>query len=386
MRSSGDDPYNACLRSYSSLDWEVGTGPLSHLQYVIKDNISIAGYPTSWGLEPAAVESAADTAAIVSELTQQGASLLGATNLDPCALSCTGDNPYYGKVLNPTDAELIAGGSSSGCAAAVAAGLADFAVGTDMGGSIRLPAAACGLFGLKCSPKAKWKAGVLGLDSLLDTVGFLARECNVLLEVCSALSFEPSNVSGAVCFVVPCESLDLLDPESKQAFELACEGIAGRHEVRWETGEFGFKASVEIYKHLVAASFVRLIDGLPNAPQLPDVARVVYALGKSLSTEQERDYTSQAERLSLEARRILSDGLSCILLPTLPGSIPSWGELKNSASESLNHLLLLANIIGFPAISCPAHSPNLPGLQLIGPPQSELGLLRIAELLESTQQ
>ncbi len=154
---------------------EPGPGP----RVAVKDLIAVAGLPTTAGC-PAYAERHPDPApadaAVVAALRAGGARIVGTTTLHELGLGRTGINAWYGTARNPLDPRLIPGGSSSGSAVAVAAGEADLGVGTDTGGSIRIPAACCGIAGLKTTLGRVSRQGVVPTAPSLDTVGFLARD------------------------------------------------------------------------------------------------------------------------------------------------------------------------------------------------------------------
>ncbi|MGF7234041.1 MAG: amidase [Frankia sp.] len=154
---------------------EPGAGP----RLAVKDLIAVAGLPTSAGCPAYAErhpEPAAADAAVVAAMRAAGARIAGTTTLHELGLGRTGINAWYGTARNPLDPRLIPGGSSSGSAAAVASGDADLGVGTDTGGSIRIPAACCGIAGLKTTHGRVSRHGVVAAAPSLDTVGFLARD------------------------------------------------------------------------------------------------------------------------------------------------------------------------------------------------------------------
>src|SRR4051812_47312865 len=149
------------------------SGPLDGLSFAVKDLIDIAGHQTGCG-NPArlATHPAATSHAICVELLlAAGARCEGKTITDEIAFSLLGENHFYGTPLNPAAPERVPGGSSSRSASAVACGLVDFAVGTDTGGSVRIPASNCGIFGLRPSQGFVSVAGVMPLSPTFDTVG-----------------------------------------------------------------------------------------------------------------------------------------------------------------------------------------------------------------------
>lgn len=164
-------------------------GPLSGLSFAAKDLFAVRGHRSSAGHPAFALRQApADRDAhAVQALLDAGADLVGVTVLDELAYSLVGQNPFYGTPANPRAPGRVCGGSSCGSAAAVAACLCDFALGTDTGGSIRVPASFCGLFGLRPSHGAISTDGLVPLAPSFDTVGFFAREPHTFESVARVL-------------------------------------------------------------------------------------------------------------------------------------------------------------------------------------------------------
>jgi amidase len=162
-----------------------GSGPLDGLRFAVKDTIDVAGFKTGCGnltwrdSHPAAVVHAV----CVEQLLHAGARCVGKTISDELALSLLGENHFYGTPLNPRAPDRVPGGSSSGSASAVACGLVDFALGTDTGGSIRVPASNCGIWGFRPSHDSISIAGVNPLAPSFDTVAVLAQSADVLAKV-----------------------------------------------------------------------------------------------------------------------------------------------------------------------------------------------------------
>ncbi len=150
-------------------------GPLHGIPISLKDNIYTAGIPTTAGSKILKDFVPKEDAAVVAQLKNAGAVIVGKTNMHEFAYGVTSNNPHYGAVHNPWDLSRIPGGSSGGSAAAVAAGLCYGSIGTDTGGSIRIPAALCGIVGLKPHYRRVSTRGVVPLSKSLDHVGPLAR-------------------------------------------------------------------------------------------------------------------------------------------------------------------------------------------------------------------
>ena len=165
------------------------SGPLDGLTFAVKDLIDVAGHRTGCGNPTwlATHPPATVSAICVEQLLAAGARCEGKTITDEIAFSLLGENHHYGTPLNPAAPDRVPGGSSSGSASAVACGLVDFALGTDTGGSVRIPASNCGIWGLRPSHGFISVAGVMPLAPTLDTVGVFARDINVLERAAAVL-------------------------------------------------------------------------------------------------------------------------------------------------------------------------------------------------------
>ncbi|MEJ2688033.1 MAG: amidase [Gammaproteobacteria bacterium] len=162
-----------------------GSGPLNGLTFAVKDLIDIAGYITGGGNPDWAADQApaVRSAPVVDILLNAGSTFVGKTITDELAFSLEGANVHYGTPLNPRCPDRLPGGSSSGSAAAVAAGLSDFALGTDTGGSVRVPASFCGLYGFRPTHGRVPTSGVVPFAPSYDTVGWFARSAKLLARV-----------------------------------------------------------------------------------------------------------------------------------------------------------------------------------------------------------
>ena len=167
----------------------IGSGPLDALRFAVKDTIDVAGFKTGCG-NPTWRDShraAVVHAVCVEQFLHTGARCVGKTISDELAFSLLGENHFYGTPLNAHAPDRVPGGSSSGSASAVACGLVDFALGTDTGGSVRVPASNCGIWGFRPSHGFVSVAGVNPLAPSFDTVGILARKADVLAKVALVL-------------------------------------------------------------------------------------------------------------------------------------------------------------------------------------------------------
>jgi amidase len=193
-------------------------GVLSGLSYGLKDIYDIAGIPTAFG-SPAWLKSHStptSTAAFVETLSNAGANLLGKTHTDELTYSILGMNAHYGTPLNSRSPLRVPGGSSSGSAAAVAAGLVDFAIGSDTGGSVRAPASFCGVYGIRTTHGRISLKHARGLAKSFDALGWFAKDPHILLQVGEVLLTEKVSTAHKK------PKYFLL----KEAFQLAPEAIA----------------------------------------------------------------------------------------------------------------------------------------------------------------
>ena len=231
-------------------------GPLAGWRVGVKDLVAVAGHPVRCGSAATwdAPAEAAD-APIVAALREAGGVVVGATKLHEFAFGTTGVNAPFGTPDNPAAPGRAPGGSSSGSGAAVAAGEADLAVGTDTGGSVRIPAALCGVIGLKPSSGALPTDGVVALSPTLDHVGFLVGDVEHLVAASAALGLlgpgaareapEPASLRLGVARGV----IDLCDGEVVDGWLAALERLAGAFElveVDWPGGEAVFAATTAI--------------------------------------------------------------------------------------------------------------------------------------------
>ena len=241
------------------------SGELSDLSFAAKDNIDVAGETTGNG-SPSWSEThfkSVVNAICLEQLLSAGATYLGKTKSDELAYSLIGINSFYGTPLNPKAPERVPGGSSSGSASAVASKLLDFAIGTDTGGSIRVPASNCGIWGYRPSHGMISASGVSALAPSFDTVGVLAQTGKVLekvMQVLLAKDSEKSNMSPSICFVddvfqmADKQIVDAMKPiidkipELTKVQSLKLADITDKHvNCEWLFEQSGFLLSAEIW-------------------------------------------------------------------------------------------------------------------------------------------
>lgn len=367
-----------------------GAGPLAGVPVGLKDIIDVAGVPTTCGSRTRAGHVAGHDAPCWTRMREAGAQLAGKLVTHEFAAGVTCEDTPFGTVRNPLDTRHMAGGSSGGPAAAVAAGLVTVALGTDTGGSIRIPAACCGVVGLKPTFGRVPTEGVQPLAWSLDHVGPIARtvrDAALVLDVIAGTSCEPAARSGAehgahgLRMGVPVEWLGGLQPAVRTAFEDALQDLrrAGAEitEVRGlpDPGSLALVNRVIAYAEGSACHDQLLRSAAPfGEPILPRLQAGRFLLaGEYLA----------AQRLRADACRSFARAWAAadvLVTPTLPCTAPLLGTATLRAggqAEPLGTTLIRYtapfNLAGLPALTVPSRtSGRLPaGLQLIAPPTED---------------
>ena len=378
-------------------------GPLHGVPVSLKDVIDLAGTPTTAATAARAEHLAAADAAVTARLRAAGAVVVGKCNLHELAFGTTGEASAFGPTRNPHDPRHVAGGSSSGSAVSVSTGMALASVGTDTGGSIRIPASACGVVGLKPTHGEVSVDGVVPLAPSLDHVGPIARsarDADTLYRVLGgasagggAIDARPARVPSRPRLGVPRRYfLDLLEPAVEAAFQAAVERLAGA-ACRIADAEIPHGADAgPVYLHTqlpeASACHRALLDR--RAEALSEEVRLRLALGRYVLAE---DYVRAQRGRAILAREVDAalDRCDALLLPTLPIVPPRLGVEKvavGGTTEAVRPLTLrltqLFDLTGHPAIAMPCgRAGGLPaGLQLAGRRHGTGALLALAAALE----
>ncbi|HEV7460270.1 MAG TPA: Asp-tRNA(Asn)/Glu-tRNA(Gln) amidotransferase subunit GatA [Solirubrobacteraceae bacterium] len=406
------------------------SSPLGGVPVAAKDLFCTEGIPSQAGSRILEGYRPPYTATVVSRLADAGAPLLGKTNQDEFAMGSSTENSGYGPTLNPWDRTRVPGGSSGGSAAAVAAGLAPWAIGTDTGGSIRQPAALCGIVGLKPTYGACSRYGMIAFASSLDQAGPLARDVRdaallfahmVGRDPRDATSLEfpepvrlpeserldglrlgvPEELSSDAAGIEPGvreafeASLQLAEelgatvqavqlphaPHALSAYYLIAPAEASSNLARFDGVRYGLRVEgeslLEMYERTRAAGF-------------GDEAKRRIMLGTyALSSGYYDAYYGRAQRVRTkisEDFRAAFEQVDFVVTPTSPTvAFPLGAKLDDPLAMYLNdYCTIPMPLAGIPAISIPnGLSEGLPvGLQLAGPAFSENGLLDAAHALE----
>jgi aspartyl-tRNA(Asn)/glutamyl-tRNA(Gln) amidotransferase subunit A len=377
-------------------------GALHGVCITIKDNIDVAGETTMAGGVVCVGEAPAlHDAPVLQRLREAGAVMLGKTNMSEFAFSGVGINPHHGTPANPADAAhgRVPGGSSSGAAVSVALGLAEVGIGTDTGGSIRIPAALCGLVGFKSTQARIPCTGVMELSRTLDTVGSITRSVRACLAVDAVLSQQPlptdaANLRGLRFAVPQTLMMDDVDATVSQAFARTLRRIseAGAQVVEIPFTELGDIAAlsmpggfspIESY----AAHQARLERGAHQIDHRV-VARMM--LGKGISAQDYLELHNRRHAWIAAAQQTLH-GFDAMLCPTVPMVAPLTEPLlkDDEAFFKVNRLLLrnpsAINYLDGCAWSLPCHEAGeLPvGLMVSSVAGQDAHLARVALALEN---
>jgi aspartyl-tRNA(Asn)/glutamyl-tRNA(Gln) amidotransferase subunit A len=378
----------------------VSLGPLDGTIVSVKDLFDVAGEVTTAGSRVLAGAAAAVAdAAAVQRLRQGGAVLIGRTNMTEFAFSGVGYNPHYGTPGNPHDRARIPGGSSSGAAVSVADRMAEIGMGSDTGGSLRIPAALCGVVGFKSTIGRVPTAGAFPLSTTLDTVGTLSAsvaDCARAFAVLSGSGI-PAGTAAKLPRLAAIRTGRLLDetePAVVAAFESAQRRI-GR--------AVGDIATLDIEDLLDDMAAMHRLGTFPAVEAAATLEEVMKSRGADMDplvrARVERglqiraaDYARMlAQRRDLIARMDarLAD-CDAVMLPTVPIRAPTIAEASRSDGFARINMLLLrntmvANIFDLPAISLPLPVDGLPvGLMLMGRRGQDERLLAVASRVEAT--
>ena len=353
-------------------DAAFGTGPLADVTVGVKSNIAVRGLPWTGGMAHLRGNIAREDAPVVAALRRAGAKILGTLNMHEAALGAVTDNAFYGRTHNPHRPGYTPGGSSGGSGAAVAAGLCELALGTDTLGSVRIPAAYCGVYGLKPTHRAIDDAGMLFLDARLDSIGPLARDLAMIERAWAVIGIAGSaaplsrlvtlrNLAGVECqpavldgYQAALGALDLarseIDlPAGTSAIRTAALASAGRALIA-DLGDHRVEASDELRSVLSAVEKIPENAGLLAATR----AALVDALG--------------------------SDGV--LLMPTTPHGAFAHGTRAPATQADFTGL---ANVAGLPALALPSgrNADGLPvSVQIMGPAGSEPALIALARQID----
>ena len=381
-------------------------GPLHGIPISLKDLFDTAGIRTTAASKLYLERVPREDAEVVRRLRAAGAVILGKTNLHEFAYGGSGLISHFGPARNPWDTERITGGSSSGSAAAVAAGLGYATIGSDTAGSIRLPAAYCGLVGIKPTYGLAPLRGVIPLSWSLDHVGPLARTVRDAAIVLRAIAgYDPRDITSSkilgedyaaaldrppepMTVGLACNLFDDMDPEVKRIVDagiLLLQQFASLKELTLPVDKDRTVSAAETF-----AYHAEHVAASPDAYQ-PETLRRIRS-GAEISAA---DYIRKKQELDALRRgaNALFKDVDVIVTPTVPIPPPTIEELTGDPTKLRPAELVMLrntrpfNVLGLPAVSVPCGftKAGLPvGMQIAGPPGAEATVLRLAYFYEQT--
>jgi amidase len=395
-RDPPNDPLGAfCRENHAVLEGTVD-GPLAGHTFAAKDVFDIAGERTGFGNPTwlATHTPAVKTAEAVLRLVDAGANMIARTVTDELTYSLTGENIHYGTPINPRCLDRVPGGSSSGSAVAVAGGLVDFSLGTDCGGSVRLPASYCGVFGMRPTHGRVPLHGVVPFAPSFDTAGWFAVDAILLERVGRTLLDDKGAPSPPHRLLIPVDAFALVEPPVVDALRtgvnLAGHAVGRTEEVTVSVE--GLATWMEVFRTIQAAeiwanhgSWIR-----EAKPKLGPGIRERVEWASTIDATDVADARSKRKMIISRLEQLLCDGF-ILCLPTAPRIAP----LRNSSTSDLEVtyrsqamcLLCIAGLGGLPQVTLPlAELDGCPlGLSLVGPRGSDVQLLDLAVSLTRRQ-
>ena len=378
-----------------------GTGLLAGVPIVVKDLMQVAGMPLTGGGKAMGRVVATHDAEVVARLKRSGAVVVGLANLHEFAYGITSDNAHFGRVVNPTAPSRIAGGSSGGSAAAVAAGIVRHATGTDTGGSIRMPAACCGVVGFKPSYDVLPRDGVIDLAASLDHVGPITRSVDDSATMFAAMlgldampRWMRPDLSGVRAARLGGYFAEPLDPEVAAALDDAMAALARGGARCGGASVEGAELSPAILLMTIAPEATAFhADRLRvRGDDFGEEVRVRLEMGFFFPSHWY--LKAQRMRTVLVARieRAFADA-DVLVCPTMRAPAPAAGDSRVAIGgksfalhTGVTNFTQPFNLAGLPAISVPwtMSKEGVPiSIQLVGPRGHDWRVLSIAEKLEA---
>jgi amidase len=387
------DPYHAFVSTYDPPIQRGESGPLAGLSFAAKDLFDVEGQPTGAGNPDWAVDhpAAPTDAWAVGALLAAGAALVGKTQTDELSRGIFGENAHYGTPLNPRAPTRVPGGSSSGSAAAVAGGLVDFALGTDTGGSVRIPACFCGIFGLRPSHDLISFAGGVAQAPSFDTVGWFARDGATMARVGETLLQRPADDALPRRLLIAEDALALSDDPVRAALAAPIQRIAALigdampHQLFPIDPEDWLRHQGTLQSREAWNTFAPWLDRRNPRLGFEVAANFFRNLLVTDDTLGEAAACRAAMRKTFDA--LLADD-TVIALPTAPVLAPLRGQTRTAMQGPRSRIInftCVAGMIGAPQINLPLGvSDGVPvGLSLIGAPGADERLLAVARRLDA---
>ena len=370
---------NAPLNAFTDFDGsaEGGGGALAGLTVGVKANIAVAGMPWTAGCEVYRGRVAPKDAAVVTKLRAAGAAIIGMLNMEEAALGAKTDNPWFGKTQNPHKTGYTPGGSSGGSGSAVAAGLCDIALGTDTMGSVRIPAAYCGVYGFKPAQTSVSQEGLELAEEWLDCIGPLARSLDLLESAARVMTDFGDGDAASGPLVTLAETGVDCELEVIEKF---------RDVIRLAGSEIAVAQLAHPLSRIRFAGFIKTSKAM--AAHFADAGqdKLSANLKKLLTYGPKRSDADWAEDQAILAETAQAAKHAAIILPTAPQGAFSHSE---DAPANQADYTCLANIANLPAISLPmgVDDAGMPlGLQIVGRTGHEADLFQLAREFDAKLQ
>jgi len=392
--SPPDDPLNAfCRHNHVALPGS-GRGPLRGLTFAVKDLFHVKGHRTGFGHPEwlATHLPARRTGAVIARLLAAGARMVGRTHCDELCYSLTGENAHYGAPDNVNAPGRVPGGSSSGSAAAVAGRLVDFAIGSDCGGSVRIPASYCGIFGMRPTWGRVSLEGAIPFGPSFDVAGWFAGNATILEKVGRTLLKDRHEAPRPKRLLIARDAFALVEPGVAEALRpqvSRLERLIGRCE-EVEVSPAGLVAWFETFRTIQAAEVWASVGPWISRlrPKLGPGVKERIAWAASVTPQMLRDANARRAQIRDRMQQLVGPG-DVLCLPTSPRVAPPLGTPVDKIEIEYRHqamcLLCISGLPGLPQLSLPmAELDGLPlGLSIVGRRGADVMLLRIAARLEA---
>jgi amidase len=366
-------------------------GPLAGLTFAAKDLFDVAGHPTGGGNPDWARANPVPSrhAWAVQRLLDAGCTLIGKTITDEVSLGILGENPFDGTAVNPRAPGRVPGGSSSGSAAAVAGGICDTALGTDTGGSVRVPSSFCGLYGIRPTHGRIDTTGMMPQAPSSDTTGWFARDAETFARVSSVMLGEeiPSDLPRRL--LIATDAFALADPETASALRPLVERLgkligAVDEIVMAPPGLAAWaRAQRTLQPYEAWRTFEAWVDRVNPRFQFSVARNLVLA---SMIPASERSYASLVRQEARGRMRQLLEPGTILCLPTTPFPAPLCGQplsVLEPLRDRITCLCCHGGLTGVPQVNLPGMTVDgIPvGLSIVGPAGSDAGLVAVARSL-----
>jgi aspartyl-tRNA(Asn)/glutamyl-tRNA(Gln) amidotransferase subunit A len=368
-------------------------GPLSGLPYAAKDLFQTANHRPGCGLDDAADLGIAGTSDLLERLAAAGADLIGFTNMTELAYQPSGFNATRGRVKNPWNLDFISGGSSSGSAAAVASGTVVAALGSDTGGSLRIPAHACGITAWKPTHGVVSAQGTMALAPTLDTIGLLARSASDMMPLVGVMAELPSS-QPVTCAAVLRDIVAESDPVIRRVVAAVVAALAGAGVTIENRPALAAVEAVDRHAMIVMqGESARVHRARIEDAAIAPVLRRRLAKGLEIADAALAESVSARQRLVHDFEEQVLAGNDVVVLPVMAILTPTAAECDPACENfsprtlyALSRFTRFVNMLGFPAVAMPGgfDDRGLPiGVQIVGRTGCDLALLELVRHVQS---